>query len=128
LAGSTGFGELSLWRLSLALGAGVIGGACEEIVFRGGVIQILSETEVSRWLQFVAGSILFGLAHLGWAALSGNLVSGIAAAVFTSILGAALSFLYLWSGRRLWPCIVAHASINLLIEPWLVFAVLQGKG
>jgi len=128
LAGSSGFWEVSLWRLGLALAAGVIGGTCEELVFRGAVIQSLADARCSRWVQVAAGSLLFGLAHLGWAAFSGNVVAGIAAAVFTSILGAALTFLFLWSGRRLWPCIAAHALINLLIEPWLVFAVLQGRG
>jgi membrane protease YdiL (CAAX protease family) len=68
------------------------------------------------------------MAHLGWAAFTGNLATGIAAAVFTAILGAALSFLFLWGGRSLWPCIAAHATINLAIEPWLVFAMMQGRG
>lgn len=128
LAGMSGFGELSLWRLSLALAAGLIGGTCEELVFRGAVIQSLSDARASRWTQFAAGSLLFGMAHLGWAALGGDLTTGIAAAVFTAILGAALSFLFLWGRRSLWPCVAAHAMINLLIEPWLVFAMMQGRG
>ena len=128
LAKTGGFGELSLWRISLALGAGVIGGTCEELVFRGAVIQSLAEAHAPRWSQFAAGSLLFGVAHLGWAALAGNLAAGLAAAVFTAILGAALSLLFLWGGRSLWPCIAAHASINLAIEPWLVFAMMQAKG
>jgi membrane protease YdiL (CAAX protease family) len=128
LAKMGGFGELSLWRISLALGAGLIGGTCEELVFRGAVMQSLSDAGASRWSQFAAGSLLFGMAHLGWAAFTGNLATGIAAAVFTAILGAALSFLFLWGGRSLWPCIAAHATINLAIEPWLVFAMMQGRG
>jgi hypothetical protein len=128
LRGTSGFGELSLWRISLALGAGLIGGMCEELVFRGAAIQSVADTGGSRWTQFAVGSLLFGMAHLGWAASSGNFMTGLAAAIFTSILGAALSFLFLWGGRRLWPCVAAHVLINLLIEPWLVFAVLQGRG
>lgn len=128
LGGTTGFGELSLWRISLALGAGLIGGTCEELVFRGAVIQSLSDARASRPTQFAAGSLLFGMAHLGWAVSSGNFMTGLAAAVFTSILGAALSFLFLWGARSLWPCVAAHVLINLMIEPWLVFAVLQGRG
>jgi hypothetical protein len=126
LAGTAGFDELSLWRFSLALGAGLIGGACEEIMFRGVAIQSLAEARAPRWLQVASGTFLFGLAHLGWAAISGNLAVGIGAAVFTSILGLALSLLFLWGGRSLWPCLAAHAAINLLIEPWLVFAVMSG--
>jgi membrane protease YdiL (CAAX protease family) len=125
LAQVDGFGELSVWRISLALGAGLIGGTCEELVFRGAVIQTLSDSDAPRWSQFAAGSLTFGMAHLGWAALNGNLATGIAAAIFTTILGAALSFLFLWGGRSLWPSIAAHASINLAIEPWLVFAMMQ---
>lgn len=128
LAGVGGFDELSLWRLSLALGAGLIGGTCEELVFRGAVIQSLSDVRAPRWTQFAAGSLLFGFAHLGWAALAGSVMAGLAAAVFTAILGAALSFLFLWGRGSLWPCIGSHALINLTIEPWLVFAVLRGTG
>jgi membrane protease YdiL (CAAX protease family) len=127
LANTGGFSELSLWRISLALGAGLIGGTCEELVFRGAVIQSLSDADAPRWSQFAAGSLLFGVAHLGWASLTGNAATGIAAAAFTAILGAALSLLFLWGGRSLWPCIAAHASINLAIEPWLVFTMMQGR-
>jgi membrane protease YdiL (CAAX protease family) len=128
LAGMSGFDELSLWRVSLAVGAGLIGGTCEELVFRGAVIQSVAEARGSRSIQFAAGSLLFGLAHLGWAALAGNAMAGLAAAIFTAMLGAALSFLFLWGRRSLWPCIAAHALINVAIEPWLVFAMMQGKG
>jgi membrane protease YdiL (CAAX protease family) len=127
LSGRGGFEEISLWRISLALGAGLVGGTCEEIVFRGAAIQALAEARAPRWLQIIAGTALFGLAHLGWAALAGNLAMGIGAAVFTSILGLALSLIFLWGGRSLWPCIAAHALINLLIEPWLVLAAMQGS-
>lgn len=126
LSGRGGFDEVSVWRISLAVGAGLIGGTCEELFFRGLAIQSLAEARAPRWLQITAGSVLFGLAHLGWAAFAGNVAMGVGAAIFTSILGLALSLLFVWGGRSLWPCIAAHALINLLIEPWLVLAAIQG--
>jgi membrane protease YdiL (CAAX protease family) len=126
LRGVQGAGELSLWRVGAALAAGLIGGSCEELVFRGAVIQSIREARGAAWVQFLMGSLLFGLAHLGWASLSGNLASGAAAAVVTGVLGAALSAVFFAGGRSLWPCIFAHASINMAIEPWLVLTMMSG--
>ena len=125
LRGVDGGTEVSLWRVSTALAAGLIGGFCEEFVFRGAVIQSLHEARWPLWSQVLGGSLMFGLAHLGWAALGGSLAAGVAAAVFTSILGLGLSAVFLVGGRSLWPPIFAHALINLGIEPWLVLTMLE---
>lgn len=126
LRGRGDFLELSLWRVSLALAAGLIAGTGEELMFRGTVIQSFAEARAPLWLQIVAGSLLFGLAHLGWAVIAGNVATGLAAALSTTISGLVLSALFIWSGRSLWPCILAHALINLLIEPWLALAAVEG--
>jgi len=119
------FAELSLWRVSLALMAGGVAGFGEELMFRGVTIESLAEARAPLWLQILAGSLLFGLAHLGWASLSGNLAAGLSAAASTAAMGFALSVLYVAGGRRLWPCIVAHGLIDLCIEPWLALAAIQ---
>jgi membrane protease YdiL (CAAX protease family) len=128
LRGVEGATELSLWRASTALAAGLVGGFCEEFVFRGAVIQSLKEARWPVWCQVLGGGVMFGLAHLGWAALGGSLAAGAAAAVFTSILGLGLSAVFLVSGRSLSPPIFAHALINLSIEPWLVLTMLENAG
>jgi hypothetical protein len=119
------FTELSSWRVSLALMAGCVAGFGEELMFRGVTIESLAEARAPLWMQLLAGSLLFGLAHLGWASLSGNLAAGLSAAASTAVMGFALSILYVAGGRRLWPCIVAHGLIDLCIEPWLALAAIQ---
>lgn len=121
------FAELSLWRVSLALTAGLVAGFGEELMFRGVAIESLAEARAPLWLQLLAGSLLFGLAHLGWASLSGNFATGLGAAASTTIMGFVLSVLYVAGGRSLWPCILAHGLIDLCIEPWLALAAIQGS-
>jgi uncharacterized protein len=58
----------------------------------------------------------------------GRSVDAAAAAMLaTRFLGLMLGIVYLLSGRSLAPCIFAHFSVNLAIEPGLVLAATRGE-
>jgi membrane protease YdiL (CAAX protease family) len=98
LRGLEGASELSLWRVSTALAAGLVGGFCEEFVFRGAVIQSLEEARWPLWCQVLGGAVMFGLAHLGWSALGGSLAAGLAAALFTAFWAWVCRWCSWWAG------------------------------
>jgi len=53
--------------------------------------------------------------------------AAVVAAIATGFLGAMLAVVFLLSGRRLAPCVVAHFAINLFAEPGLVLAATRGE-
>ena len=44
---------------------------------------------------------------------------------FTTILGAALSVVYIVAGLQLAPAVWSHIVVNLLIGPWLMIGVIN---
>ncbi|CDM64842.1 CAAX protease self-immunity [Pyrinomonas methylaliphatogenes] len=110
--------ELSLFKVWGAL-VGVIGGAVEEIVFRGFVTEQLREVGLGPFGQVAGAAVLFGLIHGGLGLLMGKwfLLPGI---ILTTLLGLALGWIYLDGDRSLTGPVLSHALINLLIEPWLL--------
>lgn len=46
------------------LGLAVTAGVCEEFLYRGFVMGVLTRTGLSLWLVVILSSVLFGLAHL----------------------------------------------------------------
>lgn len=40
----------------------------------------------------------------------------------TTLLGLALAVVFILAGRIVFPCVVAHFTINLVLEPWLLYA------
>jgi membrane protease YdiL (CAAX protease family) len=79
--------------------------AAEEVAWRGGVQQVLSERlgSVRGW---VAASVLFGLAHLG----TGNAAVGLLALAGGFLWGA----IFLWRGRLL-PAVLSHAVFSFAL-------------
>jgi len=79
----------------------------EEIGYRGYLVTRAAEaggrSKFAWWLAVLAVSVLFGYGHY-YKGLAGIIDSGMAGLV----LGAA----YLWSGRNLWACILAHGFID----------------
>lgn len=87
---------LPLWYLVLAV---VIGGASEEILYRGYAIERIASHTGSPWLAGTLPVVVFALAHVpmwGWGPALATLGSG---AIFT--------LFYLWQ-RDLVACILAH--------------------
>jgi len=79
-------------------------------------------------VQVLLSGVLFGLGHTGWGLLAGRVNWGmlIGAVGGTMILGWIYAGLYLFSRRSLWPVIVSHGVLDLIIEPWLFLAAMSG--
>jgi len=99
-------GDLANFLVLLALGL-VFGGMIEELIFRGFAIGWGSAAFGERfaWPLAVLSAAVFGFTHLyqGW---SGVLSTGLA--------GFLLGALYVLSGRRLLPAMVAHMTNNAI--------------
>ncbi len=127
-AGAPVLNDWSLFRILVALGIGISAGICEEAVFRGFVMTQAADGGAHWTVQILLSAILFGLAHMGWGGLSGHvqMAQMIGAMAATGILGLMLAITYLASGRSLTPTIIAHATIDIVIEPWLLLYAVTG--
>jgi uncharacterized protein len=97
------------WRfLPIALVAVVVAPLFEEFVFRGLLLRSL-RSKLALWPSIVIQGALFALAHMqpgfGW----GN----VGLVVLLAWVGSALGYAAHHFGR-IWPGIVAHATINFL--------------
>lgn len=117
------FSTLKVMGMVAALATGFI----EEIVFRRMLMDWLENRGFGFILQILASSVAFGMVHSVWGALRGEAKIILPVITSTAMLGAAMATLYLFSGRNVLPCIVAHIAINLVIEPWLMLAAVSGK-
>lgn len=120
--------DWSLFRILVALGIGISAGICEETVFRGFVMTQASDGGAHWTVQILLSAILFGLAHAGWGGLSGHIqmTQMIGAMAATTVLGLMLAITYVASGRSLTPAIIAHATIDIVVEPWLLLYAVTG--
>lgn len=127
-AGTPVFTDWSFFRIAIAFGIGLSAGICEEVVFRGFVMSQARDGGAHWTLQILLSATLFGLAHMGWGGMSGHveIPQMIGAMAATAILGLMLAITYLASGRSLTPPIIAHATIDLVIEPWLLLYAVTG--
>jgi membrane protease YdiL (CAAX protease family) len=75
--------------------------------------------------QITASGLVFGLAHAIWGLFGGNLRAFFTSMAFTTVMGLALAWLYIFAGRQIAPSVWSHILINLIIEPWLLLAVLN---
>lgn len=127
-AGAPVLTDWSLFRILVALGIGISAGICEEGVFRGFIMTQARDGGAHWIVQLLISAILFGLAHVGWGGLSGHVQMAqiIGAVSATAILGLLLGIVYLASGRSLIPPLIAHATIDFVIEPWLLLYAITG--
>ncbi len=126
LRNQSGMGEVSVFRVSTSLAAGLSAGIIEEAFFRGFVMSQLKWSGFGRAVQVIASGICFGVAHVGWGLLSARpqINMAVGAMISTSFLGVLYALVYLSSRRSLLPVIVGHSVIDILIEPWLIMATL----
>lgn len=86
----------------------VIGGICEELVFRGFLLERIAHYIPGKWgvvMAILLTSTLFGYLH-SYQGLSGQLTTG--------IIGAMLGTIYLVSGRHLLLAILTHGMVNTI--------------
>lgn len=106
------------WALALSLvGVWIVSSFGEEVIYRGFLIQVISEmTGTSRYRITVAvilSSIIFGLAHYEW---------GVLGMIQTGCMGLAMGICYITLRKRLCILILAHAYMDtiLLVRLYLV--------
>jgi len=123
--------EPSLFNLHMSLATALGGGVVEEIIYRGFAILTLLAFGFSRFTAVVVSALLFAFSHVGWISFQDLSVAQVFIQLSpvwgTLILGLALGHTFLASNCRLGPVIVAHALINIIIEPWLLLALLGGS-
>jgi uncharacterized protein len=106
---------------SLALLIAVPSAIVEEVFFRSSLMNVMAYAHYDVLLQIAGSAIAFGIAHAFWG-LRGGFGAMLSAIGSTTMLGLALPIVFLFSGRIVFPCVVAHFVINLVLEPWLLYA------
>lgn len=100
--------ELPVWSVVLAI---LLGGAAEEILYRGYAVERIGTLTGNLWLAGAISVIVFAAAHIPmW---------GRRSALATLIPGAVVTGFYLWQ-RDLTACIFAHVVtdfVGILISP-----------
>jgi len=110
------FNFLKVIGIFSAIASGIV----EELVFRQMLMDWLYSNGIGVILQVVISGVGFGIIHFGWSIFSGNLRTGLWAAIHTAVLGLLLAIIYIIAGRNVLPVIAAHMMINIFIEPWLI--------
>jgi membrane protease YdiL (CAAX protease family) len=117
---ATLLGRLSPFKL-LALVIAIPASIVEEVFFRSSLMNLLAAHNQNVVAQILVSGIAFGLVHSFWGIRGG--VSAVFGAVrSTTLLGLALAVVFVVAGRIVFPCVVAHFAINLVLEPWLLYA------
>jgi membrane protease YdiL (CAAX protease family) len=109
----------------LGIGFALITGLFEEWFFRKWLMDIGASHGLSAILQVIGSGVIFGLAHAIWGLFGGNLRAFFTSMAFTTAMGLALAWLYVFAGRQVAPAVWSHSLINLIIEPWLLLGVLN---
>lgn len=110
----------------LGVAAAAVAALLEEGVFRRLLMDGLARRGASPLVQIAISALAFGAAHAAWGLASGRLEVAAIAAAATTLLGAGLAVTYLLGRRSLGPCVASHFAIDLLLEPWLIYAALGG--
>ena len=103
----------------------LITGTFEEWFFRKWLMDLGAGHGVSAIWQIVGSGVIFGVAHAIWGLFGGNLRAFFTSMAFTTVLGLALAWLYVFAGREVAPAVWSHILVNLIIEPWLLLGVLN---
>lgn len=103
----------------------LITGTFEEWFFRKWLMDLSASHGLSVIWQIAGSGVIFGVAHAIWGLFGGNLRAFVTSMAFTTVMGLALAWLYVFAGRQVAPAVWSHILINLIIEPWLLLGVLN---
>ena len=119
--------DWSPFRTLTSIAVGLTAGFCEEITFRGFVMTQARDGGAPVAVQIVLSGLLFGLAHLGIAGLSGHFdpVAAISVVASTTVFGAVFAAIYVLGRRSLTHVILAHGLFAFVTEPWLLLWTLK---
>lgn len=113
-------GTLSAYKL-LALVIAIPSSIVEEVFFRSSLMNLLAAHHQNVVVQILASGFAFGIVHVFWG-IRGGMPAVYGAVRSTTLLGLALAVVFVAAGRIVFPCVVAHFTINLVLEPWLLYA------
>ncbi|HEX4013559.1 MAG TPA: CPBP family intramembrane glutamic endopeptidase [Candidatus Cybelea sp.] len=113
-------GRVSPYKL-LALVIAIPSSIVEEVFFRESLMNLLMARHQNVTVQILASGAAFGIVHSFWG-IRGGMSAVFGAIRATTLLGLALAIVFVMAGRVVFPCIVAHFVINLVLEPWLLYA------
>jgi uncharacterized protein len=113
-------GRMSPYKL-LALVIAIPSSIVEEVFFRKSLMNLLAAHHQSVVVQILASGVAFGIVHSFWG-IRGGISAVFGAVRSTTLLGLALAVVFVMAGRIVFPCVVAHFVINLVLEPWLLYA------
>lgn len=117
---ATMLGRVSPFKL-LAIVIAVPASIVEEVFFRQYLMNVLANHHQNVIVQILASGAAFGVVHAFWG-IRGGMPAVIGAVRLTTLLGLALAVVFIMAGRIVFPCVVAHFVINLVLEPWLLYA------
>jgi hypothetical protein len=106
-----------LFALVIAIPSSIV----EEVFFRSSLMNLLAAHHQHVVVQILASGIAFGIVHSFWG-IRGGMSAVYGAVRSTTLLGLALAVVFAIAGRIVFPCVVAHFAINLVLEPWLLYA------
>lgn len=86
-------------------------GFLEEIIFRGFLFKMMAKDNVNT--AIIVSSLTFGIGHIINLFNGAELISTLIQICY-AVAGGYLFVIIFQKGRSLWPCIIAHASINAL--------------
>jgi hypothetical protein len=115
-------GRLSPYKV-FALVIAIPSSILEEVFFRGGLMNVLAAHHQNVLVQILGSGLAFGIVHSLWG-IRGGMSAVFGAVRSTTFLGLALAVVFVIAGRIVFPCVVAHFTINLVLEPWLLYAYL----
>jgi membrane protease YdiL (CAAX protease family) len=105
--------------LAVAAGAMFTGGFIEEVVYRGLMVDRLARVfgggRRGRLLGALACGIPFGLIHYEW---------GVGGILLTAVMGSTQGLMFLVTRRSLWPLVVAHAGLDLILLAYAYLGLL----
>lgn len=113
--------ELSWFRL-LAIPLALLSGVVEEMFYRRVVMDGLASTGTSLLGQIVISAVIFAAVHSVWALFSKSWRIVLPVVGSTAALGVLLALVYVASDRVVFPAVLAHIAINLMIEPGLLYS------
>ncbi|ULQ55707.1 CPBP family intramembrane metalloprotease [Flavihumibacter rivuli] len=90
---------------------------CEEVVFRGFILERIKVLTGKNWLAILLSAVAFALIHL---------YQGPSGITITFLAGILFGWLFIRTGYNLWVCIIAHGLVDSLFL-FLVYSNLDLK-
>jgi membrane protease YdiL (CAAX protease family) len=119
-------GFLGPYALLASVIVGPLAAFSEETFFRGFLMDTLERGGFGIALQIAISALFFGIAHLGYVRAFN--FTDLSIPIFTGLLGAFWSFIYVLGKRSLWPAIVAHIINDAVLIPSVFYLLVVARG